>query len=676
MKKITLLLFLMAFSFGNSQTIPVTFETVTVGPNWKVDSGLASVGVVNDPVVAGTHGKVGQITSSATGEKWQNAQLLMTTNHLDLRTNQNITLDVYTTAPQSFLLKVEQPKTGSGTHEKSFTTAGTGWETIVVNVTGATDQYKLAVIFPCYSPAFANAPFSGVTYIDNVSAMVGDAIVVAAGTPTVAAPTPPARIATDVKSIYSDSYAVYNAGNWCKCWGQNTDVTDELIAANNTRKLTNFNYQGITGGPFVLGDMTKVHVDLWFGDSTGFKFFPLQSGNPETSVTLTPYQAGWNSFDIDLNTATFSGVTNFNTVAEFKIESVNAGVNVYLDNLYFYRPASNPAADATLSDLKVDGTTVAGFSGSSLTYTVSKPTGTTVVPQITLATPTQSSPASAVITQATTIPGSATVLVTAQDGTTTKTYTVNYTLSGPGVAAPIPPARNAADVISLYSGAYSNVASNFDAGWCGNGSVQEVVIAGNPTMAYKGNNCQGIVLNAGVDASTFTRFHCDVYIEAGTDLTSSVFNFKFVQQPGGGFLEKNFNVGTTPALVAGSWMTIDVAVDLTSFTGFKEFAISSNLFNKVWYDNLYVYKGVALSVTDFKALNINMYPNPVAEVLNITAAEAIQKVTVFNLLGQEVLSQQVNANSVSINTSAIQSGVYIVTAEIGGKTASSKFVKK
>ena len=56
------------------------------------------------------------------------------------------------------------------------------------------------------------------------------------------------------------------------------------------------------------------------------------------------------------------------------------------------------------------------------------------IPQITAATPTDAN-ANASITQATSIPGDATVVVTAQDGTTTQTYTVSYFYSSPTTGA-------------------------------------------------------------------------------------------------------------------------------------------------------------------------------------------------------------------------------------------------
>jgi selenophosphate synthetase-related protein len=52
--------------------------------------------------------------------------------------------------------------------------------------------------------------------------------------------------------------------------------------------------------------------------------------------------------------------------------------------------------------------------------------GTTAVPQITAVTK-RIVQASEVITQATAIPGDATVVVTSEDGTVTATYTVSFT---------------------------------------------------------------------------------------------------------------------------------------------------------------------------------------------------------------------------------------------------------
>jgi hypothetical protein len=86
-------------------------------------------------------------------------------------------------------------------------------------------------------------------------------------------------------------------------------------------------------------------------------------------------------------------------------------------------------ADATLSDLKTDGNTVAGFSISATSYSITLLFGTIAVPVVT-ATTTDSN-ATRVITQAASLPGTATVRVTAENGTTVQTYTILFSLTSP-----------------------------------------------------------------------------------------------------------------------------------------------------------------------------------------------------------------------------------------------------
>jgi hypothetical protein len=95
--------------------------------------------------------------------------------------------------------------------------------------------------------------------------------------------------------------------------------------------------------------------------------------------------------------------------------------------------AASPSTDATLSDLKVGGVTVAGFSPAVYSYSVVLPYGTSVAPPVTATL--NDTTASMIITNAPSVTGSATVVVTAQDGTTTLTYTVNFSVAPPGTDA-------------------------------------------------------------------------------------------------------------------------------------------------------------------------------------------------------------------------------------------------
>ncbi len=82
------------------------------------------------------------------------------------------------------------------------------------------------------------------------------------------------------------------------------------------------------------------------------------------------------------------------------------------------------STDATLKELKYDGTSVAGFDAGKLDYSVMLPANYTGMPNVTATA--NDSKATLNITQAASTTGKASVLVTAEDGTTTKTYTIQF----------------------------------------------------------------------------------------------------------------------------------------------------------------------------------------------------------------------------------------------------------
>jgi hypothetical protein len=81
---------------------------------------------------------------------------------------------------------------------------------------------------------------------------------------------------------------------------------------------------------------------------------------------------------------------------------------------------------ATLSSITLNGTPLNEFATETTDYNLMLPAGTSEVP--TVATITSDGNASAVVTAATKLPGKTTLKVTAEDGTTTKTYNVNFTV--------------------------------------------------------------------------------------------------------------------------------------------------------------------------------------------------------------------------------------------------------
>lgn len=104
-----------------------------------------------------------------------------------------------------------------------------------------------------------------------------------------------------------------------------------------------------------------------------------------------------------------------------------------------WQQALNISNIATLNDLKVDGTSVSGFNPEAILYNDTVPSGQPSV--VVAATPTDWA-ASVLITTAPSIPGISTILVTAEDGATTKTYTVNHAYAYYTVNTAVSPASS------------------------------------------------------------------------------------------------------------------------------------------------------------------------------------------------------------------------------------------
>ncbi len=503
--------------------------------------------------------------------------------------------------------------------------------------------------------------------------------------PTTNAPTP-TNAAADVISVYSDAYTNV-ATNYNPNWGQSgfccVDPSYNPGTGNLVMAYNNFNYQGTEVATQNASLMEFLHVDVWTSASpasTTLQVSPINNGTGagEFLVTVPIVQNGWSS--INIPKSSFTGMT-WNSVFQMKFAANGPGstvpVTIYVDNVYFWKMPTAAGSDANLSDLKVDGTTIAGFGSGVVNYSFPLPNGTTVIPQITSAT-TSDAMATTVITQATALPGSATVVVTSQNTMVTKTYTVNYVLTGPATAAPTPPARPTADVISLFSDAYTNIGiTEWSTSW-DDSSIEDITVSGNATKKINLTNFLGVQIATYQNATDFTHFHMDYYIDAGTDLVGKVVNPKLSNHAA--------QAGETSALLltnlpttTGSWVSLDVP--LSTFGGDQarasiyQFLITSNV-GTVYVDNIYLHKNTILGTNDFNTSKVKMYPNPTSNVLNIESTSAVELVSISNLLGQVILSKTSNTSLVSVDVSSLQAGVYITNTTIDGNVSSSKFVKK
>jgi hypothetical protein len=163
-------------------------------------------------------------------------------------------------------------------------------------------------------------------YIDNVYFANTGAVPTE---PTTAAPVPTYG-ASNVISVFSDSYTNIPGTNLGPDWGQATVVSQVLIAGNNTLKFKGLNYQGIQlGSAQNVSAMTYVHLDFWSANSTALNVYLISTGPVEKAFTLIVPTSGWTSIDIPLSS--FSPV-NLSDVIQFKFDGNG---DIYLDNILF-----------------------------------------------------------------------------------------------------------------------------------------------------------------------------------------------------------------------------------------------------------------------------------------------------------------------------------------------------
>ena len=83
-----------------------------------------------------------------------------------------------------------------------------------------------------------------------------------------------------------------------------------------------------------------------------------------------------------------------------------------------------------------------------------------------------------------------------------------------------------------------------------------------------------------------------------------------------------------------------------------------------------------LSSDLFDNNNFMAYPNPVKDVLNVSYSTEISSIRVINMIGQEVISKNINATSSQVDMSQLSAGTYIVNVTVGDNVKTLKVVKQ
>lgn len=146
----------------------------------------------------------------------------------------------------------------------------------------------------------------------------------------------PSKSATDVLSIYSDTYEAAVTADFYPNWGQSTQYEEVTIGDNKSIKYSSINFQGIdwNSEPLDVTSMTHINFNYWTSDATGFDFF-LVGGGAEKKSTVTAEKGSWKSVSIPL--ADFNDTVDLYQLIQIKIDvqSHKTGVSIYFDNIFF-----------------------------------------------------------------------------------------------------------------------------------------------------------------------------------------------------------------------------------------------------------------------------------------------------------------------------------------------------
>ena len=156
-----------------------------------------------------------------------------------------------------------------------------------------------------------------------------------------------------------------------------------------------------------------------------------------------------------------------------------------------------------------------------------------------------------------------------------------------------PPARAAAQVISVYSAAYTNLNGvDFNPNWgqTGFGSATTFTLSGNEMRHYPNMNYQGIAIGSNQNISSLDTLHLDIW---SADCSS--IDIFLVSD---GFGERSVNI----PLTLSSWNSINIplstyitlGIPLTAIKEFKFVTINPGSNASIYVDNIYFFTNVTL----------------------------------------------------------------------------------
>ena len=99
--------------------------------------------------------------------------------------------------------------------------------------------------------------------------------------------------------------------------------------------------------------------------------------------------------------------------------------------------------------------------------------------------------------------------------------------------------------------------------------------------------------------------------------------------------------------------------------------------NDVGTSQFWLTDGATGGIEDYQALNLKYFPNPATDIINVSAEDNMQSISIMNLSGQVVLKATPRATHTQINIANLPQGVYMMKVNMeGNQSTIVKIIKK
>lgn len=197
-------------------------------------------------------------------------------------------------------------------------------------------------------------------------------------------------------------------------------------------------------------------------------------------------------------------------------------------------------------------------------------------------------------------------------------------------------------------------------GFCFNGSL-------SPTETLTPSVCDGVTLNT-ISYSGPLGHYANVNVIAGQ-------TYKFASDVATDIITISdfsgnsvFNYGTTP--VTWTATNSEVIRFYTHINNNCNDATTSSTRTRT------IICGGSLTTNNFELFKLKSYPNPVKDILNLTFDKNFSNVSIYNSLGQEVISKSINNTESKIDMSKLAFGVYVVKVTSENEVKTLKVIKE